>query len=207
LGFVTGTRTNNLLDPIPISLQPYNSANTLANSVGVTIWNGILFYKSGNLWKYSSNNQNYNPCSTVSEIFHSSEPDYVSLRCYDFIKMKFDGVVVNYVDGRGQDYSFYPYLWKGNEFVKYDIFTNSFSGTIWSVIQGYGNSLVNMTPSNAIIYNINDNVWTGLIANVLQGYGNHTFGNGNGTISTYIICPLGATRNGNRCYHNFNQLR
>ena len=30
----------------------------------MAIWNGTLFYKSGTLWKYSSNSINYNPCTS-----------------------------------------------------------------------------------------------------------------------------------------------
>lgn len=40
----------------------------------------MLFYKSGNLWKYSSNNVNYNPCSVDSAY---EITDYTNLRCID----------------------------------------------------------------------------------------------------------------------------
>ncbi|WP_323585625.1 hypothetical protein, partial [Aliarcobacter butzleri] len=74
------TKVNGLLDAIPITTQPYNSANSLANSVGIAIWNGTLFYKSGTLWKYSSNGTNYNPCSVDTSY---DVTDYTNLRCVD----------------------------------------------------------------------------------------------------------------------------
>jgi len=98
------------------------------------------------------------------------------------------------MDGRGQDYSYYPYLVNGSERITYDVINNSFSGTINSIAQGYGSSLIVNTPSNAIYFNINNVVWTGLIPNHLQGYGNNSFGNTLGAIYTYIKCPMNASR-------------
>lgn len=156
------------------------------------------------MWKYISNDSNYNPCELVSSIFHSSTPNYSYLQCWDVAKVRFSNVVVNYVDARGQDYSFYPTLRKDSYVITYNVFNHSFSGVISNVAEGRGNALIN--GNNAIYYDINSNTWTGLIPNILQGYGNNSFGNLKGTIYTDILCPPGASRHGNRCYYNFNKL-
>lgn len=74
-----------MLDAIPITLQPYNSSNSLANQVGIAIWNNVLYNKVGTLWKITSTNVNYNPCSVDSAY---DVTDYNNLRCVDNYEIK-----------------------------------------------------------------------------------------------------------------------
>ncbi|WP_143145140.1 RHS repeat domain-containing protein [Arcobacter sp. LA11] len=73
----SGTRTSNLLDAVLITSNPYRTSNSLANTVGYAMWGSNLMYKSGIVWKYSSNNANYNPCVAP----YNDGTNYSNLTC------------------------------------------------------------------------------------------------------------------------------
>jgi hypothetical protein len=148
------------------------------------------------------------PCETLTEYQNAIVSNFTLNRCEDIAKVKFDGYISAIADARGQDYSFYPYMFKGSYKITFNVFTMSFSGIIPDTADANTSSNYMFKESNKIYYDINTNKWTGLIPSVFDGrlQSNYIF-NESYRIYSYVKCPSwSSNREGNTCYKSFSEF-